>query len=1028
MSSRVPVDGRDLEPGAVVEVLDAAELWFPAQILSVSPAGVKVHFRGWDRAWDDFVPAGKYATNLCRFRGWGESVPDDYRRGEIIEALDLTGVWLKSRVLAVSESLVKVHYLGWHAKWDEWIHRTAGRLQRLAGEEAALEGGPSGKQLAVLQRRLCSRSAAERRAGPHDLSLNEELCSVCYALGELVCCEGQCLRAFHADCVERLLEEVGAPPVFPEARARAPRPPPSGPPLESVPRTERVPAPAGAEPARAETQEAAPAAEPPKAAPTSAAEPPEAAPAGGDGLAAARRGERASLPIVIDLTEPDGAEVLPASAGAGAPALHGVRPELRPAARCEAGRSAGTAAASCEAEAGAVGEVWVCPDCTHGVHRCSLCGEVEHEGELLEPPFRCAAKRPCGRFFHPSCLASAWTQFGPACPASDAACARGECPAHVCFECGEAEDGRYGNAMCVCYGCGCGLHRCCIPPGSSLFSSETLGHGLCADCAAARSAAPARARGAGKRGARAPAAERLRGLVPFRFAPLPLLQSESDSSGDDEEGGGARRRAAHARRDGGELSNLELREAMRCSSDIGYPWRPLRFRRRLPQPFELPADILAELREGACDATSGFRPPPYRHIARSVWRTDRTEALERMDLEPCACRACGLGCADGCLNRQTRHECSAATCSVGEARCANRRIQRGHFPPLHVFKTLSKVRALGAALCCSGAHAPTRADLASPAPRAPPRLPPALRLQGWGVRAVSPIARGEIVIEYVGEVIDREEWELRTGRASQHEAIYFMQLSSGLILDAAHKGNVSRFINHSCAPNLQVRAAARRAALAAPPSAWPARIAPPRARGLTAPHVRSAPAPALGWSPQVQKWFVNCQPRLAMFALRDIGAREELSYDYNVQWTGSWQSGQRCQCGAPNCTGKLSALACKKAGPLKPKPKRKRRRHSLARQQLARLLAQPCRVCAAQGDDECTLLCDGCDGAFHLACLSPALDAVPDGEWHCPACAASRGSELLALGSGVGALAAAGGQSVEPVGVVAAQLPLLGVV
>lgn len=140
----------------------------------------------------------------------------------------------------------------------------------------------------------------------------------------------------------------------------------------------------------------------------------------------------------------------------------------------------------------------------------------------------------------------------------------------------------------------------------------------------------------------------------------------------------------------------------------------------------------------------------------------------------------------------------------------------------------------------------------------------------------------------------------------------------------------------------------------------------------------------------MQKWYVNSQPRLAMFALRDISAREELSYDYNVQWTGQWQSGQRCECGAPNCTGKMSAVAAhKKADAQKPKRKPKRRRPNPAKRHLAKLLAQPCRVCASTGEDESTLLCDTCDGAFHMYCLTPPLDVVPSGEWHCPSCASN---------------------------------------
>jgi len=40
-----------------------------------------------------------------------------------------------------------------------------------------------------------------------------------------------------------------------------------------------------------------------------------------------------------------------------------------------------------------------------------------------------------------------------------------------------------------------------------------------------------------------------------------------------------------------------------------------------------------------------------------------------------------------------------------------------------------------------------------------------------------------------------------------------------------------------------------------------------------------------------------------------------------------------------------------------------------------------------KGDDEASmLLCDRCNDAFHMKCLNPPLDEVPDGDWFCPNC------------------------------------------
>ena len=47
-----------------------------------------------------------------------------------------------------------------------------------------------------------------------------------------------------------------------------------------------------------------------------------------------------------------------------------------------------------------------------------------------------------------------------------------------------------------------------------------------------------------------------------------------------------------------------------------------------------------------------------------------------------------------------------------------------------------------------------------------------------------------------------------------------------------------------------------------------------------------------------------------------------------------------------------------------------------------------CMVCRQSNeDDDATLLeCDRCENPYHLSCLSPPLDEVPQGEWFCEAC------------------------------------------
>ena len=50
-----------------------------------------------------------------------------------------------------------------------------------------------------------------------------------------------------------------------------------------------------------------------------------------------------------------------------------------------------------------------------------------------------------------------------------------------------------------------------------------------------------------------------------------------------------------------------------------------------------------------------------------------------------------------------------------------------------------------------------------------------------------------------------EEFRSRTMRYSTFEHFYFMALNGKEIIDASRKGNVSRFINHSCKPNCETQ-------------------------------------------------------------------------------------------------------------------------------------------------------------------------------------------------------------------------------
>ena len=108
-------------------------------------------------------------------------------------------------------------------------------------------------------------------------------------------------------------------------------------------------------------------------------------------------------------------------------------------------------------------------------------------------------------------------------------------------------------------------------------------------------------------------------------------------------------------------------------------------------------------------------------------------------------------------------ECLAKYCPCGE-NCTNRRFQLRQHAPVERFRTNKK---------------------------------------GWGLQAKSLIRQGDFVIEYVGEVIDTAtcQQRLHEYQAAGIANYYFLTLDGSECIDASLKGNLARFINHSCNPN-----------------------------------------------------------------------------------------------------------------------------------------------------------------------------------------------------------------------------------
>ncbi|XP_023252108.1 histone-lysine N-methyltransferase NSD2-like [Seriola lalandi dorsalis] len=207
--------------------------------------------------------------------------------------------------------------------------------------------------------------------------------------------------------------------------------------------------------------------------------------------------------------------------------------------------------------------------------------------------------------------------------------------------------------------------------------------------------------------------------------------------------------------------------------------------------------------------------------------------------------------------------------------------------------------------------------------------------KGWGLISLRDIKKGEFVNEYIGELIDEEECRARIKYAQENNItdFYMLTIDKDRIIDAGPKGNYSRFMNHSCQPNCET-----------------------------------------------QKWTVNGDTRVGLFAVCDIPAGTELTFNYNLDCLGNEKT--VCRCGAPNCSGFLGDRPKNSNGQTaEPKGKRLKRKYKRRKSEGKKKSEDECFRC---GDGGQLVLCDKktCTKAYHLSCLN--LTKRPFGRWDCP--------------------------------------------
>jgi SET domain-containing protein len=150
-------------------------------------------------------------------------------------------------------------------------------------------------------------------------------------------------------------------------------------------------------------------------------------------------------------------------------------------------------------------------------------------------------------------------------------------------------------------------------------------------------------------------------------------------------------------------------------------------------------------------------------------------------------------------------------------------------------------------------------------------------IHGNGIFATELIKKGERVIRYTGALRTHEEVDEDYGDLEENGHTFLFTLNDEYVIDANVRGNIARWMNHSCDPNCESEVEED-----------------PKGRKLK------------------DKVFIN--------ALRNIKPGEELTYNYGIvldePHTAKAKKLWACRCGAKNCTGTM--LQPKR----KPKPKR----------------------------------------------------------------------------------------------------------
>jgi len=120
--------------GLKLDVKDSVGVWAEAEIMKIDLAesAMYVTFTYWGDRWDEWISMNdtdRIADLHMHTYIEGHNPGSKLKLNQRIEVRDSRGKWLETFVIEITPNEVKVHYKGYHPKFDEWLDRSTSRIR-----------------------------------------------------------------------------------------------------------------------------------------------------------------------------------------------------------------------------------------------------------------------------------------------------------------------------------------------------------------------------------------------------------------------------------------------------------------------------------------------------------------------------------------------------------------------------------------------------------------------------------------------------------------------------------------------------------------------------------------------------------------------------------------------------------------------------------------------------------------------------------------------------------------------------------